>query len=139
MAYDQGMKKIAASIAGLSVIALGASVWDGAYTEEQAKRGEAIYQKECASCHGEDLKGKDQAPPLTGNDFKMDWNGLSVGDLFYRIRISMPADHPGKLSPEQNADTLAFILKANQFPAGKKDLPTDGDSLKQIQFETTKP
>jgi len=139
MSYDQGMKKIASSVAGLSVIALGASVWDGVYTEAQAKRGEAIYQKECASCHGEDLAGKGQAPPLTGNDFKMDWNGLSVGDLFDRIRISMPADHPGKLSPDQNADTLAFILKANQFPAGKKDLPVDGDALKQIQFETTKP
>jgi S-disulfanyl-L-cysteine oxidoreductase SoxD len=133
------MKKIAASIVSLSFIALGASVWDGVYTEEQSKRGESIYQKECASCHGENLAGKDQAPPLTGNDFKMDWNGLSVGDLFDRIRVSMPADHPGKLSPDQNADVLAFILKANQFPAGKKDLPADSDALKQIQFETTKP
>ena len=29
------------------------SVWDGVYTEEQAKRGEALYEKQCSACHGE--------------------------------------------------------------------------------------
>ena len=33
------------------------SVWDGVYTEEQAKRGEELYRKECASCHGYTLVG----------------------------------------------------------------------------------
>src|SRR3977135_1766333 len=28
------------------------SVWEGVYTEEQAKRGEEAYRKEWASCHG---------------------------------------------------------------------------------------
>ena len=34
-----------------------ASVWDGVYTEEQAGRGQALYAKECASCHGASLSG----------------------------------------------------------------------------------
>ncbi len=34
----------------IAVIALLAapSVWDGVYTEEQASRGQALYEKECA-------------------------------------------------------------------------------------------
>ena len=60
------------------------SVWDGVYTEEQAKRGEPIYRKECASCHGEMLTGGESAPPLTGGAFLANWNGLTVGDLTSR-------------------------------------------------------
>ena len=142
------MKKFAASIAGLSLIGIfhvilpaqsGASVWDGVYTEDQATRGEPVYQQQCGSCHGKDLSGNGQTPPLSGSDFMMNWNGLSVGDLFDRIRTSMPADHPGALTPEQYTDSLAFILKDNKFPAGKKDLPSDSESLKQIRLETAKP
>src|SRR6266481_2816818 len=43
------------------------SVWDGVYTEDQAKRGETIYQKECAACHGAMLTGGDSAQ-LAGLD-----------------------------------------------------------------------
>ena len=33
------------------------SVWDGVYTNDQAKRGEALYARECGSCHGDMLTG----------------------------------------------------------------------------------
>ncbi len=115
------------------------SVWDGIYSEEQSKSGDTLYRKECASCHGEDLAGAGQTPPLSGIEFKMDWNGLTVGDLYERMRISMPADHPGTLNPEQNAAILAFLLKSNDFPAGKAALRGDTESLKRIRFETVKP
>ena len=65
------------------------SVWDGVYTEEQSKRGETVYQKECASCHGASLGGGESAPPLTGGAFLSNWNGLTLGDLFDRIRKTM--------------------------------------------------
>src|SRR5665213_1764458 len=112
-----------------------ASVWDGIYSAEQARKGEALYRQECASCHGEKLEGRGQAPPLTGSDFTMDWNGMTVGDLFEKMQTSMPADQPGHLSREQNATLLAFILNANQFPAGAAELSTDGERLQQIRFE----
>jgi mono/diheme cytochrome c family protein len=66
------------------------SIWDGVYTEEQAKRGEPLYTATCASCHGPDLSGGEMAPGLTGGEFRSDWDGLSVGDLFERTRVSMP-------------------------------------------------
>jgi S-disulfanyl-L-cysteine oxidoreductase SoxD len=115
-----------------------ASVRDGIYSAEQARKGEALYRQECASCHGEKLEGRGQAPPLTGADFIMDWNGMTVGDLFEKMQTSMPADQPGHLSREQNATLLAFILSANQFPAGAAELSTDGERLQQIRFEAAK-
>jgi cytochrome c len=115
------------------------SVWDGVYTEEQAKRGEPIYRKECASCHGEMLTGGESAPPLTGGAFLANWNGLTVGDLFDRIRKTMPQSAPGRLTRQQNSDILAFMLSANKFPAGKTELYRQSEMLKEIRFESTKP
>src|SRR5215467_6958145 len=115
------------------------SVWDGAYTKEQAKRGDEAYHRQCASCHGATLAGGEAAPPLAGGEFLSTWNGLTLGDLFERIRISMPQDHPGKLSREQNADILSYILSVNKFPAGKSELPHQTELLKEIRFEASKP
>src|SRR5579864_4962179 len=127
-------------ILGLAAIAQTTrTVWDGVYTDDQAKRGEGFYGKECASCHGSELTGGEAAPPLTGDAFYANWNGLTLGDLFERIRVSMPQNSPGSLSRQQNADILSFILKVNQFPTGKAELDRQTDILKQIKFESTKP
>ncbi|HKV60529.1 MAG TPA: cytochrome c [Candidatus Acidoferrum sp.] len=115
------------------------SVWDGVYTEEQAKRGETIYGKECASCHGAMLTGGESAPPLTGGAFLANWNGLTMGDLFDRIRKTMPQTSPGRLTRQQNADTLAFMLSINKFPSGKTELYRQSEMLKEIRFESAKP
>lgn len=128
--------------AGLLVSVRGqapASVWDGVYTEEQAGRGQTLYARECASCHGASMSGGETAPPLTGSGFMANWSGLSVGDLFERIRVSMPEGRPGTLSRQQNADILTYILSVNQFPAGKVELQKDTDRLKQIRFLAEKP
>jgi S-disulfanyl-L-cysteine oxidoreductase SoxD len=114
------------------------SVWDGVYTQAQADRGKALYQKQCASCHGADLDGGGTAPPLTGKDFKNNWDGQTAGDLFEKMQTSMPADQPGRLSREQNADILAFLLSSNEFPAGTKELPTDAAVLAKIHFDAVK-
>lgn len=118
-----------------SAAAESRSVWDGAYTEEQAKRGETLYSKECASCHGDTLIGGGGASPLAGGTFLSNWNGLTVGDLFERIRKTMPQGSLGKLTKQQDADVLAYILSFNKFPAGKTELPRQVEFLKEIRFE----
>ena len=118
---------------------LAHSVWDGVYTEEQSKRGEEIYKKECAACHGDSLAGGESAPALTGGAFLANWNGLTLGDLFDRIRKTMPQSAPGRLSRQQNADILAFMLSANKFPAGKAELYKQSEMLKEIRFVSEKP
>src|SRR6202158_5126173 len=117
-------------IVGIAAIAqTSRTVWDGVYTDDQAKRGEGIYGKECASCHGSELTGGESAPPLAGDSFFANWNGPTLGDLFERIRISMPQNAPGSLSRQQNADILAFILSAAKFPAGTSELPKEAGIL----------
>jgi len=115
------------------------SVWDGVYTDAQAKRGEAIYYERCAACHGSDLEGGDMTPALVGGVFTSNWNDLSVGDLFERIRISMPLDRPSSLSRQQTADVVGFLFKANRWPAGATELPRDLEPLKEITIQAVKP
>jgi mono/diheme cytochrome c family protein len=115
------------------------SIWDGVYSEAQAARGKALYSQECASCHGGELTGGEMAPPLAGGEFMAGWDGLTIGDLFERVRISMPQNAPGSLSGQQNADILSFMFNANKFPAGQAELPKEAGILKQIKFEVKKP
>src|SRR5215510_12752967 len=136
--------KIRAALAAPLVLGIGLSqtkrsVWDGVYSEEQAKRGQARYQEVCASCHGDSLEGGESAPPLVGGAFLANWNTLSVGELFDRTRSTMPQSKPGSLSREANAEIMAFMLSANQFPAGKEVLPQSSEVLKEIRIEAVKP
>jgi mono/diheme cytochrome c family protein len=116
----------------------GSSVWDGVFSEEQVKRGATAYQRECSNCHGTSLEGGDMTPPLVGGGFTSNWNDLTIGDLFDRIRLTMPLDSPGKLSRQQNADVIAFILKTNAWPSGTTELPPELGALKQIKIEANK-
>jgi quinoprotein glucose dehydrogenase len=115
------------------------SVWDGVFSAEQAKRGQARYAELCASCHGDSLAGGESAPPLAGGEFLANWNTLTVGDLFDRTRNTMPQNKPGSLSRETNAEILAFVLSANQFPAGKDAMPQASEALREIRIEAIKP
>ncbi len=130
-------------IAGASIaIALAwaePSVWEGVYSSAQAKRGQALYAKACASCHRADLEGHGPTPSLAGSEFRDRWDGQTLDDLFEKTQATMPGDHPGSLSREDNAAILAFILQSNEMPAGEKDLKTDSDSLAKIRFTAAKP
>jgi mono/diheme cytochrome c family protein len=116
-------------------IAAARSVWDGVYTKEQARRGQAVYQQECAKCHGENLAGGESSPPLVGEQFLRHWNGKTAGALYENTRKTMPEEDPGSLSTRQYADLVAYILGANEFPAGEKELDRDAAALNDIRIE----
>jgi S-disulfanyl-L-cysteine oxidoreductase SoxD len=119
--------------------AQASTVWSGVFTTAQADRGGAVYAQSCANCHGGGLEGADMSPALAGAAFMASWNDLTLGDLFERIRISMPADRPGTLSRQQMADVIAFLLRSNQFPAGATELPTEAPALRAMKFLVVKP
>ena len=114
-----------------------ATVKDGVYTDEQAKRGQAGYTAKCSACHGDDLTGAGFAPALNGDTFAQSWMDRMLDELVARIKDTMPADKPGSLTPEMNADIVAFLLKSNGYPAGTRELPTEGGDLQQVTI--TKP
>jgi mono/diheme cytochrome c family protein len=115
-----------------------AGTWDGVYSEPQAERGAVQFQQHCGRCHGANLAGTFETPPLVGR-FMPYWSGTTLDVLFDYISAAMPLDRPGSLSPAANADILAFILKANNFPAGTKELGAGSDALKAIHFDAVRP
>lgn len=111
-----------------------ASTTKGVYTEAQAAEGAELYKGACAICHGESLAGSFEVPALTGR-FIANWSNGSVGTLFDYISHAMPQMAPGSLSPEDNAKIVAYLLKANNLPAGARPLPSDQAALDRIAFE----
>lgn len=115
------------------------TVWDGVYTEEQARRGSVLFDAECAQCHGPSGSGGGMAPDLVGAAFSANYDGLMVGDLFDRNRTTMPPGKEGQIGGQQNADITAYILQINKFPAGATELPGQGMALKSIKYLALKP
>lgn len=107
----------------------------GAYSEEQAIRGQSLYNSQCWQCHGETLSGQDQSPPLAGPEFTGIWDGEPLWALVTRID-SMPPDKPGSLSRTENVDILTYILWYNGLPIGDKPLGVDQSSLSAMNFQT---
>jgi mono/diheme cytochrome c family protein len=125
--------------AGQAATAPTSTVWDGVYTDAQATAGQRVYLDHCSNCHGAGLEGADQTPGLVGGVFGANWNGLTVGDLSERIRVTMPADMPGRLSRQEVADVMAFLIKSNRWPSGTTPLPTALALQKQITIQSIKP
>jgi mono/diheme cytochrome c family protein len=133
------MCAVLTAISGLQIArAQGASLTAGAFTEEQSKRGMELYKAQCASCHGDDLKGNEIIPALTGDTFLGNWKGKTVGDLFEKINMTMPALDPGSLTPAQTSDLIAHMLSVAKYPAGKTALATSMDALNQIKIDAPK-
>jgi len=105
----------------------------GPYTSEQATAGRATYQIKCATCHLPDMKGSNEASPLSGVNFANAWRGRTAADLFTRIRTTMPLTDPGSLSDEEAVDLVAYILQANGAAPGSQLLtPTTMVSIGSV-------
>src|SRR5947199_8899990 len=74
-----------------------ATVRDGVYSAEQAKRGRTTYDTKCASCHD----GGTMGPELWGDPFLAEWDGKLVGAFVSRIQTTMPEDAPGTLTENE--------------------------------------
>jgi mono/diheme cytochrome c family protein len=124
---------------GILGVAQTKSVWDGVYTEEQAKRGEALYFERCVRCHGPTyMGGTDGAQPLVGPTFNSNWNNVTLDQMLDRVRLTMPQDTPASLSRQQTADAMAFLFSINKIPPGKTELPRQAEMLALIQYKASK-
>jgi mono/diheme cytochrome c family protein len=103
----------------------GQTVWDGVYTDAQASRGKTQYDASCRSCH--------RGGPRSGDEFMRDWDGSDVESLFKQIKATMPSSDPSSLSDAAYADIVAYMLKANAFPAGSSEL--DAAAIRPVRIE----
>lgn len=115
------------------------TTWDSVYTDSQAVRGDSLYKATCMKCHGETLAGTDSAVSLAGNDFLVNWDGLTLDQLYDKMLTTMPSDNPKSLPSSKVIDILAYVLSKNAFPSGKMVLPDDVAVLKDIKFAKSKP
>ena len=60
-------------------------------------------------------------------------------DLYAFVRDRMPKNEPGSLSDEEYADVVAYLLKMNQMPSGKSEMPSDSARLASIRIATKAP
>jgi mono/diheme cytochrome c family protein len=115
------------------------SVLDGIFTEEQAERGRVVYEAHCSECHGEGLGGGEMAPGLTGVAFRFRWRGLKVADIYDSIQSTMPPEEPGTLGDQAYVDVVAFLLGANGYPTGGRELAADPSVLDGVAVERMPP
>src|ERR1700691_4984520 len=95
----------------------------GAYTDEQASRGAAVYTQDCVQCHGANLQGE-AGTPLMGRTFLQAYGGGTAAQLYDFLSRQMPLNSPGSLSQQQYLDVTAFILERNGLPPGAEPLST---------------
>ncbi len=110
------------------------TIWDGVYTEEQRRRGEAVYTASCVRCHGEELEKDDVVPELVGEIFLNRWSRKRAGNLFAFMKAEMPPKARDRLTPPEYADVLAYLLSRNQAPVGEEELASNFEALQAIRM-----
>jgi len=106
------------------------SVWEGVFTAAQAERGRVGYERSCRTCHGEDLTKSGDV--LVGTKFMDHWLEDTAKNLFTIVQNSMPRNAPRSLSDNQYLDLVAYLLQANEFPAGSEELTVE--ALERVQI-----
>lgn len=80
---------------------------------QRAQRGQAIFARICAECHGEKGEGR-TAPPNIGPKANLGKYDTARGLLDY-ISTTMPQSAPSSLSQEEYRDVLSYLLAQNNF------------------------
>jgi alcohol dehydrogenase (cytochrome c) len=94
----------------------------GPYTAAQADVGRAAYQASCASCHGADLGGRNDASQLAGSLFIGSWGGRTTKDLVGFMEGAMPPGNAGSLGEPAYLAIAAFLLDSNGARPGAQPL-----------------
>lgn len=132
-------------LAGIVTVVMGQGAEDTPlFTAQQAAQGKALYAARCAACHGETLQGG-SAGPLAGPAFAAAWtlggfvggwadSQLTVDDLDFIIRTTMPKGAAGKMGAEEYTAVLAYLLHQNGYAAGSRPLRAGSPRMKQARL-----
>jgi alcohol dehydrogenase (cytochrome c) len=132
MAVDSKPVKVLAlaSLATLGiniVIAQQPAPAGGVFSAAQAADGRGVYRAQCSSCHLDDLRGNNEAPPLAGVNFMSKWGDKTARELLAYVQTTMPPDNPGAIGEPGNTNVVAFILYSNGAQPGSRMLDSTAD------------
>ena len=106
------------------------------FTEQQVTQGKAAYQQNCMDCHGSALdNGEFGGAPLKGAYFRNKWGNGSVANLYAYTKAKMPPDRPGTFSDKVYADLVSYILQANGYEPGGRELPADATAQQSMSLK----
>ncbi|MFQ5854355.1 MAG: c-type cytochrome [Anaerolineae bacterium] len=123
---------------GVTLLMIISTVGVGAYTEEQATQGAALFAANCAFCHAESGQGgtipntEVKVPELVGptafplkpRDYQTarTTDFVTVKDIFDFASANMPPRSPGSLAQEEYWAIIAWALKGTGVPADGQEL-----------------
>src|SRR5215471_9027552 len=119
---------LSAPIAAATVLIAAPQPRAGLFTPEQSSSGRSAYQVNCATCHGPDLAGRNEAPQLAGNNFIASWGKRTTRDLTVFIQTTMPPAAPGSLAEKTCLEIVAYLLESNGAVSGAQSLVSSANS-----------
>jgi mono/diheme cytochrome c family protein len=117
------------------------------YTRQQAERGRLYFYGSCNTCHTADSRTFTPDDLVAGRGF-LNGRGLSllsvvspdrfaerwrnVGNLYNKIRLTMPGHDARGLSNAAYVDITAFMLSVNGVPAGGSELTDNVEAMRAM-------
>ena len=101
-------------------------------------RGRDVFASNCTLCHGADGQGTPTAPPLWGpHSYNIGAGMARVRTAAAFIKVAMPFDKPGSLTPQQAFDVAAYINSRSRpdFARKAEDWP-NGDPPPDVAYPT---
>jgi thiosulfate dehydrogenase len=101
-------------------------------------RGREVFASSCALCHGADGQGTAAAPPLWGpHSYNIGAGMARVRTAAAFIKVAMPFDKPGTLTPQQAFDVATYINTRPRpdFARKQEDWP-NGDPPPDVAYPT---
>jgi mono/diheme cytochrome c family protein len=120
-----GLKQAQVGAVAAGMLVLTASIGAQparAFPPDQVTRGEAVWNRVCAECHGPDSTNLD-APLLLQPDSLRRFPHAAAA--FKYVSESMPSETPGSLTQEEYWDVIAFLLANNGIGTGDAPLGPD--------------
>lgn len=110
------------SMAGIySLVAPGSATATAGASDANVQEGEALFEANCASCHGPDGAGTDIAPSLTGVGAASVHFQMITGRMPMANNSPQAEAKPAQFSEEQIEDVAAYVATMGPGPA----IPTD--------------
>ena len=118
-----------------STVLSGQELQQASFSADQAARGAALYQQNCAACHLANLTGSFEAPNLADTSFRSNWANRRVEEFVDLLQRTMPPQAPGSLDQSQYLDISAFLLEANNIGASATALSLSAGNVLFLDTE----